>query len=57
MVVLNSCGVIEYTERKIARRIEELKDKKIIVAGCLPRINFRTVEKADGIISAHKNLA
>jgi len=25
IAVLNSCGVIEYTERKIARRIEELK--------------------------------
>lgn len=56
IAIINSCGVIEFTERKILRRIEELKglNKKVMVAGCLPNINFKALEKskADGIISA-----
>lgn len=40
-VVINSCGVIEKTEKKILKRIKELKNqgKKIILAGCLPLIS------------------
>ncbi|MBC7114140.1 MAG: tRNA (N(6)-L-threonylcarbamoyladenosine(37)-C(2))-methylthiotransferase, partial [Archaeoglobi archaeon] len=39
LVIINSCGVIEHTERKILKRIEELrKHKKIIVTGCLPAL-------------------
>jgi MiaB-like tRNA modifying enzyme len=56
IAIINSCGVMQFTERKILRRIEELKglNKKVMVAGCLPNINFKALEKskADGIISA-----
>ena len=45
VVVINSCGVIEYTERKIIRRMKELKSlgKKIVLAGCLSRISKEAV--------------
>ncbi|RLI77668.1 threonylcarbamoyladenosine tRNA methylthiotransferase [Archaeoglobales archaeon] len=54
VVVINSCGVIEYTERKIIRRILELKKegKRIILAGCLTRIARKRVESiVDGMVS------
>jgi len=39
VVIVNTCGVIEYTERKILKRIERLrKEKKVIVTGCLPAL-------------------
>jgi len=52
-VVLNTCGVVERTERKILKEAIELKkkDKKIIISGCLPLISFEECSKiADGII-------
>ncbi|MFQ6135744.1 MAG: tRNA (N(6)-L-threonylcarbamoyladenosine(37)-C(2))-methylthiotransferase [Candidatus Hydrothermarchaeales archaeon] len=57
IVVLNSCGVIGYTERKILKRISSL-DKKVIVAGCLPKIDLESVKdsKVEGILS-NKSLA
>jgi len=51
--VINSCGVLGKTERKIWKRIKELKKKgkKVILAGCLPLISPRLSEKlADGVI-------
>jgi MiaB-like tRNA modifying enzyme len=54
VVVINSCGVIEFTERKIIRRALELKSKgkKIVMAGCLPRISTKKVENvADALLS------
>ena len=53
VVVINSCGVIEYTERKIIRRMKELKSlgKKIVLAGCLSRISKEAVELADSVVS------
>jgi len=54
LVVINSCGVIEYTERKILKRIDELKkNKKVVLAGCLPKISCRAVEKADCVIGTN----
>lgn len=52
-VVLNTCGVVERTERKILKEALELKKKgkKIVISGCLPLISFEDCEKvADGII-------
>jgi MiaB-like tRNA modifying enzyme len=52
-VVLNTCGVVEKTERKIIKRAIELKKKgkKIIFAGCLPLISLKICQKvADGLI-------
>jgi len=37
-IVINSCGVVERTERKIIKRIKSLRGKKIIISGCLPVI-------------------
>jgi len=37
-IIINSCGVVQKTERKIIKRIKLLKGKKIILAGCLPLI-------------------
>ncbi|MCX6764690.1 MAG: tRNA (N(6)-L-threonylcarbamoyladenosine(37)-C(2))-methylthiotransferase [Candidatus Nealsonbacteria bacterium] len=37
-IVINSCGVVDKTERKIIKRIKSLKGKKIIISGCLPLI-------------------
>lgn len=41
LIVINSCIVKEPTQEKIRRRIQELskKEKKIILAGCMPRLN------------------
>lgn len=41
LIIINSCIVKEPTEEKIRRRIQDLlkKNKKIILAGCMPRLN------------------
>jgi threonylcarbamoyladenosine tRNA methylthiotransferase CDKAL1 len=54
LIVVNTCGVVERTERKITKYSLELKKrgKKIIFAGCLPRISPEISEKfSDGMIS------
>ncbi len=54
VVVINSCGVIEFTERKIIRRALDLRamGKRVVMAGCLPRISTRRVGAvADAMIS------
>lgn len=55
IVVLNTCGVIDFTERKILRRIEELKpDKKVVVAGCLPKISREKIESvSDAVVGTN----
>jgi MiaB-like tRNA modifying enzyme len=53
VVVINSCGVVEYTERKIIRRLKELKKKgkRVVLAGCLPRISPEVIEMCDAALS------
>lgn len=53
IVVINSCGVIEFTERKIIRRIQELKSsgKRVVLAGCLSRISKEALNLADSAIA------
>ncbi len=53
VVIINSCGVIDYTERKIMRRIRDLKreGKKVVLAGCLTRISGEALNLADSAIS------
>jgi len=54
VVVVNTCGVIDYTERKIIREIAELKKsgKKVVGAGCLARISRnKMIELCDGVVS------
>lgn len=52
-VILNSCGVVEKTERKILKEAVELKNKgkKVIISGCLPLVSFEECFKtADGLL-------
>ncbi|MEM1579077.1 MAG: tRNA (N(6)-L-threonylcarbamoyladenosine(37)-C(2))-methylthiotransferase [Archaeoglobaceae archaeon] len=53
VVIVNSCGVIEFTERKIIRRVQELKNlgKKVVLAGCLSRISKEALNLADSAIA------
>ncbi len=59
VAVINSCGVIEFTERKVIKRVILLKEnkKKVVLAGCLPGINHDAVKSslADAVVSP-KNL-
>ncbi len=52
-VVLNTCGVVEKTERKILKEINQLKKAKkiVILAGCLPLISEECRSIAHGVIS------
>jgi MiaB-like tRNA modifying enzyme len=52
-VVINTCGVVEKTERKITNLSSEFKKigKKIIFAGCLPRISPQICQNfSDGMV-------
>lgn len=54
IIIINTCGVKKPTEDKILYRIKELSKlrKKIIIAGCLPKIDFERVIKAAPNFSA-----
>lgn len=41
VAVINSCAVIEHTQRKVIKRVREVKDvgKKVVLAGCLSKID------------------
>jgi len=41
IAVINSCGVIEHTARRVIKRVDDAKKKgcRIIIAGCLPSID------------------
>lgn len=52
-VILNTCGVVEKTERKILKRAKNLKkqNKKIILSGCLPLISLKDCQEiGNGIV-------
>lgn len=53
VAVINSCGVVQHTENKVIKRQRKLQEigKKVLIAGCLPRINFSAVQNADGLLS------
>jgi MiaB-like tRNA modifying enzyme len=48
ILIINTCGVKEPTERKILKEISELNQsgKAFIIGGCLPRINFDEIVRA-----------
>lgn len=53
VIVLNTCGVVEKTERKIIKRALKLKrkNKKLIFGGCLPLISPKILKEiGDGLI-------
>ncbi len=49
VAVINSCGVIEHTARRVLKRIREAKARgaRVIIAGCLPDIDPEAVAGAD----------
>ncbi|MHA1587471.1 MAG: tRNA (N(6)-L-threonylcarbamoyladenosine(37)-C(2))-methylthiotransferase, partial [Candidatus Thorarchaeota archaeon] len=48
VIILNTCGVKEPTEDGIIHRLEELSKMAmpVIIAGCLPIISLRRVQRA-----------
>ncbi|MFQ6121170.1 MAG: hypothetical protein ACE5KE_14940, partial [Methanosarcinales archaeon] len=48
-VIINTCTVINKTERRMLKRIKELKNlnKKLIVAGCLPAAQPDVLKKEE----------
>lgn len=54
ILIINTCGVKEPTERKVLKKIKEinLSEKPFIVGGCLPRINLKEVMKAGSKFAA-----
>src|SRR3989344_6534975 len=47
-VLVNTCAVKEATENKIISKLSKLSktDKKIIVGGCLTKVNLERIKKA-----------
>ncbi len=58
IVIINSCGVIDFTERKILKRAKKLKDqgKTVIITGCLPKINPDACLKVSDAILSNKSI-
>ena len=54
-VIVNTCGVKGQTEKKIVLRISSLlENKRVIVSGCLPKINLQAIdERVSGIIGTN----
>jgi threonylcarbamoyladenosine tRNA methylthiotransferase CDKAL1 len=50
LIVINSCIVKEPTQEKIRKRIQDLleKGKKVILAGCMPRLNQKLFQEYQG---------
>ena len=49
LIIINSCIVKQPTQEKIRRRVSELlkKGKKIILAGCMPRLNKKILQRSN----------
>jgi len=47
VLLINTCGVKKPTEDRISERIRRLSrlDKPLIIAGCLPRINIKAIQR------------
>ena len=45
VIIVNTCGVKDPTENKILKRLSELKNKKVVVTGCLPLIRRDLVKR------------
>ncbi len=55
LVVLNSCGVIDKTERKVLKEAKKRKreGKRVIVTGCLPSMTKKAKEVADLVLEGN----
>ncbi len=45
IVILNTCAVKHQTEQRMLHKIRNLKDRNLVICGCLPRINKKAVKK------------
>ncbi len=45
VIIINTCGVKDPTEQKILFRLDSLKNRKVVVTGCLPLIRRDLVNK------------
>ena len=54
ILIINTCGVKEPTEDRMIYRIEELSRQRapLVIAGCLPKISFERVKRADARFAA-----
>ncbi|WGI17418.1 tRNA (N(6)-L-threonylcarbamoyladenosine(37)-C(2))-methylthiotransferase [Methanonatronarchaeum sp. AMET-Sl] len=48
LVVINTCTVIDKTEKRMLRRIKDFEDKNVVVAGCLASAQPEDVKEIDG---------
>ncbi|MFA5013284.1 MAG: tRNA (N(6)-L-threonylcarbamoyladenosine(37)-C(2))-methylthiotransferase [Candidatus Paceibacterota bacterium] len=57
-IIINTCGVVEKTERKILKTAKEFKKagKKVILAGCLPFLNISGCDEAADALVGIKNI-
>jgi len=59
VIVVNTCAVKGPTQRRVLRRLRELREldgKPIVVAGCLPLIDLKSIERIGtfaGLVSCH----
>jgi tRNA A37 methylthiotransferase MiaB len=53
VAVINSCGVIEHTQRKVFRQVSHYRSagKKVVLTGCLPKID------PDSLLANGQNIA
>ncbi|MCP8307771.1 MAG: tRNA (N(6)-L-threonylcarbamoyladenosine(37)-C(2))-methylthiotransferase [archaeon] len=53
-VLINTCGVKQPTEDRVISTLKQISslNKKLIIAGCLPRINFERIRKTVSNFSA-----
>jgi MiaB-like tRNA modifying enzyme len=58
IIILNTCIVKEPTEKKIESRISELlnKNKKIIIAGCMPDVRHEKLKHKNIYLISNKNI-
>jgi MiaB-like tRNA modifying enzyme len=45
VIIINTCSVKSTTENKILSRIKKIKNRKIIIAGCMPDSEYNIIKK------------
>ena len=56
IIIINTCYVKQPTENKIIERIKKLKNKKLIITGCIPEANperIRKIAPNASLVSTH----
>ncbi|MCD6477063.1 MAG: tRNA (N(6)-L-threonylcarbamoyladenosine(37)-C(2))-methylthiotransferase [Candidatus Aenigmarchaeota archaeon] len=56
VIIIQTCLVKQVTEQKILHRIKELKDKKLIITGCMPEVikdKLESIAPNASLVSTH----